>query len=374
MSVEMAIWRMDTGGPKRIDWAALDTEDRLEQLLVDDPKMLDTALLIIGRQVPTAFGGRIDLLALDDDARVHVLELKRAQTPRDTVAQVLDYGSWAANLGLRDLQDIFAAYQHDANGNSDEAGSLESAFLEQFEKELPEIVNDDQQLTIVASKLDGASDRIVEFLAENYGVPINAVFFRHFADGDNEYLARMWLLDPQVAESRPVRRARSKRRQWNGRDYYAVLGGREDYEGGRWSLARRYGFLNGGSGKRYWKPLQHLERGHRVFAHVAGRGYVGIGVVTGEMLHIRDAIVTVEGEEVPLIKQPDIPSHFVEAAASDDEDVIEMVVPVEWTIARDLDEAFWEPGLFANQNTACKLTDQNTIDRVSAEFGLDAFS
>lgn len=285
MSVEMAIWRMDTGGTERIDWSTLDTEDRLEQLLVGDPEMLDAALLIIGQQVPTAFGGRIDLLALDD-----------------------------------------------------------------------------------------ASDRIVQFLAENYGVPINAVFFRHFADGDKEYLARTWLLDPQVAESRPARRARSKRRQWNGRDYYAVLGGREDYEGGRWSLAQRYGFLNGGSGKRYWKPLQHLERGHRVFAHVAGRGYVGIGVVTGEMQHIRDATVTVEGEEVPLIKQPDIPSHFLEAAASDDEEVIEMVVPVEWTIARDLDEAFWEPGLFANQNTACKLTDQNTIDRVSAEFGLDTAS
>ena len=53
-----------------------------------------------------------------------------------------------------------------------------------------------QQFTIIASELDPTSDRIVEFLAESYGVPINAVFFRHFKDDDRDYLARTWLLDP----------------------------------------------------------------------------------------------------------------------------------------------------------------------------------
>ena len=61
------------------------------------------------------------------------------------------------------------------------------------------MVNADQQFTIIASELDPTSDRIVEFLAESYGVPINAVFFRHFSDGDRQYLARTWLLDPNEA-------------------------------------------------------------------------------------------------------------------------------------------------------------------------------
>ena len=34
---------------------------------------------------------------------------------------------------------------------------------------------------------------IAEFLAESYDVPINAVFFRHFADGGHEYLAQILL-------------------------------------------------------------------------------------------------------------------------------------------------------------------------------------
>ena len=165
-------------------------------------------------------------------------------------------------------------------------------------------------------------------------------------------------------------KTRSKTRQWNGRDYYAVLGKREDRK--RWWLARRYDFLNGGGGKRYWLPLRHLEHGHRIFAHVAGCGYVGVGEVTGRMRPIGDATVTVKGEERPLIEQPDICPYFVDAAASDDENTIEMVVPVEWNVTpRDIGDAFWEQGLRAYRNTACKLTDQNTIDRVLAEFGLD---
>ena len=64
--------------------------------------MSGTDLLIIGRQVQTGFGGVIDLLALDAEGRVHVVELKRARTPRDVVAQTLDYGSWVKDLTLFD--------------------------------------------------------------------------------------------------------------------------------------------------------------------------------------------------------------------------------------------------------------------------------
>jgi hypothetical protein len=31
-------------------------------------------------------------------------------------------------------------------------------------------------------------------------VPINAVFFRHFRDGDRDYLTRTWLIDPRQPE------------------------------------------------------------------------------------------------------------------------------------------------------------------------------
>ena len=171
----------------------LDFEQRLEDMLAEDPNMSGTSLLIIGRQVQTGFGGIIDLLALDVEGRVHLPELKRDRTPRDVVAQTLDDGSWAKDLSLEDLEQIYLDF-------GDGETHLDEAFAGHFGGTLPDVVNAEQQFTIVASELDPISVRIMEFLAESYDVPINAVFFRHFADGGHEFLARTWLLDPQQVE------------------------------------------------------------------------------------------------------------------------------------------------------------------------------
>ena len=361
MAVEMAIWRMTDAGPRQMASSPLDSERRLEDMLFEDPSMSGIDLLILGRQVLTSHGGFIDLLALDADGRAHVLELKRDRTPRDVVAQALDYGSWVKGLSLEDLGQIYLQHQ---GGNK----QLDEAFAEQFDSPLPDVVNAEQQFTIVASELDPTSERIVEFLAEGYGVPINAVFFRHFDEGDREYLARTWLLDPQQAEAKAGRSVRSKSRPWNGRDFYVVLGGVAD---DRWPIASRYGLLNAGGGSWYWKPLRNLKPGHRVFAYVSGAGYVGIGIVTGEIVLARDARVEVAGELQSLLDQPELTSWMRERALSDDPEQAERVVPVEWLDTRPLDEAVWEKGLFASQLTACKLRDEHTIATVEAAFGID---
>ena len=362
MAVEMAIWRMTDAGPQQMASSPLDSERRLEDMLAKDPSMIGKNLLILGRQVCTNHGGYIDLLALDADGRAHVLELKRDRTPRDVVAQALDYGSWVEGLNLEDLEQIYLDH-HDGENQLDEA------FADQFDSPLPDVVNAEQQFTIIASELDPTSDRIVEFLAESYGVPINAVFFRHFNDGGSDLLARTWLLDPQQAEAKAARPSRSKLRPWNGRDFYVILGRAGDE---RWPIASKYGLLNAGGGSWYWKPLQNLKPGHRVFAYVGGAGYVGIGLVTGEMVLARDAKIQVAGELRSVLDQQD-PSveWWSEGVLSDDLDLAERVVPVEWLGKRSTNEAVREKGLFASQLTACKLRDEHTIATVEAEFGID---
>ena len=340
----------------------LDSEQRLEDMLAEDPSMTGTDLLIIGRQVQTGFEGVIDLLALDAEGRVHVLELKRDRTPRDVVAQTLDYGSWVKDLSLDELEQIYLDF-------GDGETHLDGAFAEHFGGTLPDVVNAEQQFTIVASELDPTSDRIIEFLAESYDVPINAVFFRHFADGDHEYLARTWLLDPQQVEDKAARPSRRKLRPWNGRDFYVILGKAEAGDP-RWSIASKYGLLNAGHGSQYWKPLLNLEPGKRVFAYVGRAGYVGIGQVVGEMIPARDAEVEIDGRCQPLLDRPDLSAPWKERAASEDLEVTEMVVPVEWLATRPVDQAIWETGLFAVQATVCKLRDAHTIETVESAFGL----
>ncbi len=294
----MAIWRMADDGPRPLVSSPLDSEQRLEDMIAEDPRMSGTDLLIIGRQVPTGFGGFIDLLALDAEGRVHVLELKRDRTPRDVVAQALDYGTWAKDLSLEELEQI---YQDNADGDT----HLDEAFAEHFGGPLPDVVNADQQFTIVAPEPDATSDRIIEFLAESYDVPINAVFFRHFADGGHEHLAPTWLLDPHHVADKAARPSRRKLRPCNGRDFY-VIPGRAEPGDPRRPIAHKYRFGNASGGSWYCKPPRNLEPGHRVFAYVSGAGYVGIGRITAKVIPPRDAEIEIEGRRQPLLDQPDV--------------------------------------------------------------------
>src|SRR5437762_2911787 len=67
--------------------------------------------MIIGRQVPTPWGKFIDLLCIDGEGKIVVLELKRDKTPREVVAQALDYGSYVKTIQADELRRIFANYQ-----------------------------------------------------------------------------------------------------------------------------------------------------------------------------------------------------------------------------------------------------------------------
>lgn len=363
MSVEMAIWRMTDRGPRPLQFTALDLESRLEDMLIADPSLSGLDILVVGRQVTTDFGGLIDVLGVDADARLHLLELKRDRTPRDVVAQTLDYASWVQQLTLDNVAAIYAE-RHEAD--------FDQAFAERFGVPLPDVFNPDQVLTIVASQLDPASERIVAFLADRYGVPINVVFFRYFHDNGAEYLARTWLLPPEEAETaRPrSRRTTPSLRPWNGQDFYVILGNVDQHEG-RWDLGARYGFVGAGGGSWYWKPLRNLSPGKRVFAYVGGAGYVGVGEVTGPMTLLRDLRTTIDGTAATVVEQPDVPERIRERALSDDEELTEYAVPVHWMATRAATDAVGGAGLFSSQVTVCRLRDDRTIELVSEAFGID---
>jgi hypothetical protein len=50
----------------------------------------------------------------------------------------------------------------------------------------------------------------------------------------------------------------------------------------------------------------------------------------------------------------------------------EYVVLVEWEATVPVRGAIWSTGMFANQNSACKLSKQFTIDTVVAALGVAA--
>lgn len=355
MPVEMALWKMTAEGPHLLNTSPLDFEKRLEDMIVNDPSLIGLPIMVLGRQVPTDYGGFVDVLGIDLEGRVHVIELKRDRTPREVVAQILDYGSWAQGLTLSEISDVFA----DKIG-----GSFDEAFAERFGIAVPDTFNADQQMTVVASELDAASDRIVEYLASRYDVPLNAVFFRHFKDAGSEYLARTWLRPPEEAEAKRSGKG-GKMRPWNGRDYYVILGTVDRYN--RWPVSEKYGFVSAGGGPFYTKPLHNLAPGNRVFAYVGGAGYVAVGRVTDTAQRLAGLVV--DGKHV--LDQPDLPAWMREQAMAAEDDMTEWIVPVTWTHKRSLADAVWKKGLFASQVTVCKLRDERTIEYVSQAFGAE---
>jgi len=359
MPIEMGLWRIDGEKPQRIVTSALPTEAMLEDFLEKDPSLLGAPLLVIGRQVRTPYNKYIDLLAVDADGAVHVLELKRDKTPREVVAQILDYGSWAGTLTRDDLIDI--AHKH-------LGAPFEAAFADTFDTPPPDELNAELQLTIVATKLDDSSERIVTYL-RTFGVPINAVFFAHLEDNDRRYLARSWLAEPGEGTSRPGTIKKGKRADWNGRDWFVSFG---EYEGGRqWVDGRRFGFVSAGGGGWYSRSLRSVPTGARVNVYIPKAGYVAVGETLGPAHRFDEANVRVNGDWTPL---RDLPlsgryRHGSSPETDSDEDA-EYAIPVEWIASSPREEAFWEKGMFANQNSAGKLRQEFTLNKLSEHFAL----
>jgi hypothetical protein len=358
MPIQIGIWRLgDKLQP--VSLSALGNEAKLENALAKDISIISPKLMLVGRQVLTAYGKHIDLLGMDAEGNLAVIELKRNRTPREVVAQLLDYGSWVKGLSYDEIADIYA----DQHGGT----AFEEGFAKAFDTNPPEKINQAHQLIVVASELDSSTERIINYLTDDYGVPVNGVFFRYFHDGDREYLARSWLIDPDEAEAKASKSVSQKSGEpWNARDFYVSLG---EGTGRNWDDCRRYGFVSGGGGRWYSQTLDLLFLGARVFVNIPKTGYVGVGTVKGTAVPVKDFIATVEGKNTPILQAPLLATGM--GAKRDDPELSEYLVAVEWIVAVPREEAYWEKGFFASQHTACRLRNRFTLERLSKHFGLD---
>ena len=360
MSIEVAIWRIDEGFSP-VHLSGMDYERRLQEIIAADLSIIDPSLMMVGREVATPLGSRVDVLAIDADGNLVVIELKRGRTPREVVAQTLDYGSWIRNMTSEEIANTFIDYQLRFFGEATPKG-IDKAFQERF-KAIPEELNASHRLVIVAGELDSSTERIVSYLREEYGVDINVVLFRAFQDGDRQYLTRAWLNDPFVvsaeASSLPAPRG-----EWNG-EFYVSLG---EGDHRRWNDAKRYGFVSAGGGEWYVRTLRMLQPGNRVWVSVPGTGYVGVGEVRAPAVRYDQFTVYSNGSPVAIA---DIE---VEAPDALDEANGEHFVRVDWIKTVDLQEAVKERGFFGNQNTVAQPRSPKwhfTVERLKALWDVD---
>lgn len=196
MGTEIRLWQISENQIRAVDGADLASEhleSELENWIVQCPDMLADDLLIIAKQKEVQDVGRLDLLAIRQDGELVIVELKRGMTPREAVAQALDYASWLDKVSEADLLEIAEGYLH---------GPLSEAFADKFGTDMPAISTHNHHILLVGSGLNAAAERIINYLAQRHSVNINAVFFRYAKlSTGQEILARSVLVAESLLQS-----------------------------------------------------------------------------------------------------------------------------------------------------------------------------
>lgn len=356
MPIQHAIWKVGDN-PEPLSASHLASEERLEEMIVRDPRILSSEWMLIGRQEPTSHGGRIDLLAIAPDGSLVLIELKRNRTPREIIAQALDYASWVEELSPEKIAQI---YQRFSKG-----GNLDEAFQQRFGTALDEeALNQSHQIIIVAAELDDTTERIIGYLNAR-DIAINAVFFQVFQHGKEQLLSRAWLIDPSETQANAATtKSKGEKEPWNG-EYYVSFGGNNR----SWEDARQYGFISAGGGSWYSQTLKMLSPGDRVWVKIPKTGYVGVGQVTGTVRPVKDfKVQTPSGERsvLDVLKHADLYK-----SSADDPEKAEYFVGVRWLDTVSESNGKNELGLFGNQNTVCQPTTpkwRHTVERLKAHF------
>ena len=358
MPIKHAIWKVGAQ-PAPLTITTLLSEQQLEEMIVATPQILSSEWLLIGRQEQTGLGGRIDLLAIAPDASLVLIELKRGRTPREVVAQALDYASWVDKLTSDKIAQIYERFS--------KGGSLTEAFETRFGAKLDEeMLNGSHQIILVAAELDDATERIIGYLNAR-DIAINVLFFQVFQFGSEQLLSRAWMIDPGETQANMTASPATKgdKEPWNG-EFYVSFG---DATSRSWEDAMKYGYISAGGGAWYSQTLKRLAPGDRVWVNIPQTGYVGVGIVREAVQSVNDfKVQTPDGERpcLEVLKHADLYRQN-----ANDADKAEYFVSVEWLDCLPSAKAIYEVGLFGNQNTVCQPSSpkwRHTVERLKGSF------
>ncbi len=180
MRPEIKLWSITAG--KLVDVAKANFSDAhkekdLEGWVSQNPSLLGPDLNVVGRQVYIPKVGPLDLLAVDDNGRLVIVEFKRQQSTRDTIAQILDYASAIRLMTVEQLRGL-------PNVNA---------------SEIDRITKSEPAMVLVAAEADESAERIVDYLASKADLKIEVVTFTYATLKDGQEVLARSILTPTAA-------------------------------------------------------------------------------------------------------------------------------------------------------------------------------
>ena len=151
----------------------------IQELADETPHFVNDGqpMVSLGREIATVHGHYIDNLFLDGNGTIVVAEMKRQQTPRNVVAQVLDYAAQASRYDWEDL-DVLCKARHGGR-------SLVEVYQQTFGQSLETNDKPDHRLLVVAETVDPLVADAALYLL-NTGVPIALLEFSLMDVGHTE--------------------------------------------------------------------------------------------------------------------------------------------------------------------------------------------
>ena len=194
--MKVGLWQIDDSGPVKIPESQVNIEKQLEEWIEADPSLIRAGLKIVARQLPVE-GGYLDLLALDPQGRWVVVEMKRGELRRKVIAQVLDYASCLALLEPDELREKTNAYLQPRGETIDAMLAQRSA------EDALEIDGRELLLVVVGTGKAAGLERMTEYLATQYQIPLYVVTFGVFETGNGNQILVRELTEPEVETDTP---------------------------------------------------------------------------------------------------------------------------------------------------------------------------
>jgi len=210
------------------------TEKELHNLIAENPKLImlekgegvSPPIVTIGNHLRLPTGEEIDLLLMDIKGNLTVVELKRDRTPRDVIAQILDYVSILYQMSINDLESIIKERADYPGGFSQVLEKLKEGQPEyqdisyqDVEDRIKEcLTKGELNLLIVSYEIDESIRRVVDYLREVYEMKIYCVEFDYFSDEGCEYFI------PEIIGGEEVERIEQRRLTQTEKDYLNFYG------------------------------------------------------------------------------------------------------------------------------------------------------
>lgn len=189
---------INSGILEKIKTDSIDYEKDFENWLENSPFVLldeddEDTIFWIGRQSTALIGETSkypDLIGLDSSGNLVIAELKKGKTPRDVVAQVLEYSAWGSSLSYENLDEIAKNYFRDKESykNLSLNKIYEDIICPDSEEKVEISFNENQRLFIVAEEISPIVKEVSNHLRNSYSINITCLEYTVSKSKKGEYI------------------------------------------------------------------------------------------------------------------------------------------------------------------------------------------